>query len=188
MDNRSKILDSALTLFSQKGYNAVGVQQVAQHAGVTKPTLYHYFGNKRGLLGELLKRHYTPFLSAVMAAVEYQGDLPATLQRLAQAILSYAKHNTTFYRMQLAMCFAPADSETYQEVVVYQERLHSMIIDLFQKAAVDHGNMVGRHQSYAVSLIGHLNTYAVLADRGLVERDEKTVYQIVHQFSHGIYS
>ena len=36
--------------FYEKGYDAIGVQEIADAAGVTKPTLYHYFGSKYGLL------------------------------------------------------------------------------------------------------------------------------------------
>lgn len=56
MDNREKILNCALELFHARGYDAVGVQEIAETAGVTKPTLYYYFGNKRGLLEALLSR------------------------------------------------------------------------------------------------------------------------------------
>lgn len=50
MDNRMNILQKALQLFYEKGYDAIGVQEIADAAGVTKPTLYHYFGSKYGLL------------------------------------------------------------------------------------------------------------------------------------------
>ena len=30
-----------------KGYDAVGVQEIVDTAGITKPTLYYYFGSKR---------------------------------------------------------------------------------------------------------------------------------------------
>ena len=43
MDNREKILNCALELFHARGYDAVGVQEIAETAGVTKPTLYYYF-------------------------------------------------------------------------------------------------------------------------------------------------
>ena len=49
MDNRERILQCALELFYAKGYDAVGVQEIAQKAGITKPTLYYYFGSKYGL-------------------------------------------------------------------------------------------------------------------------------------------
>ena len=55
MDNRERILQCALELFYAKGYDAVGVQEIAQKAGITKPTLYYYFGSKYGLLETLLK-------------------------------------------------------------------------------------------------------------------------------------
>ena len=54
MDNRENILTCALELFYQRGYDAVGIQEICQAAGITKPTLYHYFGSKYGLLEVLL--------------------------------------------------------------------------------------------------------------------------------------
>ena len=53
MDNRAEILNAALDLFHARGYDAVGVQEIVERAGVTKPTLY-YFGSKLGLLKSLL--------------------------------------------------------------------------------------------------------------------------------------
>ncbi|MCB5701286.1 TetR/AcrR family transcriptional regulator, partial [Bacteroides fragilis] len=50
MDNRQLIMNSALTLFYESGYDAVGVQQIVDSAGVSKPTMYYYFGSKQGLL------------------------------------------------------------------------------------------------------------------------------------------
>ena len=50
MDNRERILQCALELFYAKGYDAVGVQEIAQKAGITKPTLYYYLKNWSGHL------------------------------------------------------------------------------------------------------------------------------------------
>ena len=54
MENKENILKCALDLFYAKGYDAVGVQEIAEKAGITKPTLYYYFGSKYGLLETLL--------------------------------------------------------------------------------------------------------------------------------------
>ena len=53
MDTRESLLDEALKLFSTRGYEAVGVQEVALRAGVTKPSLYHHFGSKERLVLEV---------------------------------------------------------------------------------------------------------------------------------------
>ena len=48
MDNKEVLLQVALDLFHAKGYDAVGIQEIVDKAGVTKPTLYYYFGSKKG--------------------------------------------------------------------------------------------------------------------------------------------
>ena len=53
--NRAELIDRALELFAAYGYDGVGVQNVCEAAGVTKPTLYHYFQSKRGLLEALMR-------------------------------------------------------------------------------------------------------------------------------------
>ena len=65
MDNRTNLLDCALNLFAARGYDAVGVQEIVEAAGVTKPTLYHYFVNKRGLLDVLLQSGFERLLDEV---------------------------------------------------------------------------------------------------------------------------
>ena len=51
---RSRILDSAATLFLDKGYPATTLTQVADAAGVAADTVLHIFGSKNGLLKEVL--------------------------------------------------------------------------------------------------------------------------------------
>jgi AcrR family transcriptional regulator len=45
MDNKEKIMQCALELFANKGYDGTGIQEITQISEVTKPTLYYYFGN-----------------------------------------------------------------------------------------------------------------------------------------------
>lgn len=70
MDNRQLIMNSALTLFYESGYDAVGVQQIVDSAGVSKPTLYYYFGSKQGLLEALLNEHFQPMEQKLIEASE----------------------------------------------------------------------------------------------------------------------
>lgn len=48
------IMDAALDLFSEKGYAAVGVDEIGAAAGVKGPAIYHYFKGKEAILNELL--------------------------------------------------------------------------------------------------------------------------------------
>lgn len=54
---RERILREATRLFGQQGYAATSVREVVESAGVTKPTLYYYFGNKEGLFEACIQVH-----------------------------------------------------------------------------------------------------------------------------------
>ena len=74
MDNRSTILGHALDLFASRGYDAVGVQEIVDAAGITKPTLYHYFGSKLGLPNTVLEEHFSVLHRSVERAADYHHE------------------------------------------------------------------------------------------------------------------
>jgi AcrR family transcriptional regulator len=187
-NNRSKLLECALGLFSARGYDAVGVQEVANAAGLKKPTLYHYFGSKSGLLKTLLEAHFEELFQSLEKAADYQGDVKTTLTAVCAAYFDFAQKNRSFYRMQLAMWFSPPDSDSFRAVVVINERQQQILEALFIKMAKDHGNMRGRHQAYAATLLGMLNTYIALGLNDYATLDSELVSKAVHQFMHGIFS
>jgi AcrR family transcriptional regulator len=188
MNNRTKILACALKLFAARGYEAVSVQEIVDAAGITKPTLYHYFGSKQGLLTSLITENSAPLYARVEQAAIYTGDLPLILQQVVTAHFIFARENATFYRMQLAMWFAPPSSESYKVVSQVNNKRYRLIEALFVQAARDHGNMKGRQRAYAATLIGTINTYIGLALNGFTELDDRLVRQATHQFMHGIFS
>jgi AcrR family transcriptional regulator len=55
-DARERILDTAYELFSQRGIQAVGVDEVIERAGVAKATLYRHFPSKDELVLAFLKQ------------------------------------------------------------------------------------------------------------------------------------
>ncbi|MBP8858033.1 MAG: TetR/AcrR family transcriptional regulator, partial [Anaerolineaceae bacterium] len=92
-EHRSTILQISLDLFARRGYEAVGIQEIVDSAGITKPTLYHYFGSKSGLLEILLKESFTPFLAKLADAARYSGDVTNTLRAVASYCLQFAGQN-----------------------------------------------------------------------------------------------
>jgi AcrR family transcriptional regulator len=49
-----RILDAALTIFSEKGYVGASMDEIAAEAGLTKPTLYQYFPSKDELFTAMM--------------------------------------------------------------------------------------------------------------------------------------
>ena len=188
MNNRENLLKCALELFASRGYDAVGVQEIADAAGITKPTLYHYFGSKSGLLSALLSEAFEPFFPTLESAARYLGDVTNALRAVAGVYFDFAHQNPVLYRFSLSLSFAPPDSEAFQASRALHAHQQQLLENLFASAARDHGNMQGRQHTYAASFLGIVNTYAVLSLNGNAELDQNRVYVVVHQFMHGIFS
>ena len=54
MDTKKKILDVALTLFSEKGYGNVYVGQIAEGVGIKAPSLYKHYKSKQDIFDAIL--------------------------------------------------------------------------------------------------------------------------------------
>ena len=106
MDNRQLIMEKALELFCARGYDAVGVQEIAEQSGITKPTLYYYFGSKQGLMETILEENSRILEEMLEKAVEEPGDVPQVLYRVARAYFDFAGSHWQFYLFMLPACGA----------------------------------------------------------------------------------
>jgi len=188
MENKDKILNTALILFSKKGYDAVGVQEIAVESGITKPTLYHYYNSKRGLLDAILNKYFNELYEIVLKTAKYEHDITLTLNKITKAFFYFADKNRMFYRMQLSMVFASPESEAREAVHKYNEKIFNIIKNLFKEASMDHGNMKGREKRYAVTFLGMINNYIGFFLNDFINISDQLIYDAVHQFMHGIFS
>ena len=67
---RPQILDAALELFLEHGYEGTSMQAVADHAGVTKPVIYSAFESKDALFRALLEREEEEILDEISSGFE----------------------------------------------------------------------------------------------------------------------
>jgi AcrR family transcriptional regulator len=67
---RPQVLDAALELFLERGYDATSMQAVADKAGVTKPVVYTCFAGKDELFRALLAREEARILGEIESAFE----------------------------------------------------------------------------------------------------------------------
>lgn len=78
-----EILDAALACFTERGFAATRLEDVAQRAGVTKGTLYLYFRNKEELFEAVVRQSLVPYIEGLEAAVLSATEpAPALLKRL----------------------------------------------------------------------------------------------------------
>lgn len=193
MDNRDIILEAALNLFYTRGYDAVGVQEIAERSGVTKPTLYYYFKSKYGLLEQLLESRGGPFMAALHEACIYRGDLRHTLEEEAEVIVGLARTDPKFFTLFTTLYHSPRENEAYQAVRPMVIRLQRETESVFCEASGQLGNMHGRQRQFSLGFIGLIFYYIIMkfetGGYGLpAEISREEISSLVHQFMHGIYS
>jgi len=116
-ETRRAILDATEALLLESDGEAFGVRALAARCGYTAPTIYHYFGDKDGLIDALLEERFARLLAEVRR-VE-QGDDPLeNLRAMLRAYLRFAEANPAFYRVILAGRDGPENSPPSVEATV----------------------------------------------------------------------
>lgn len=71
---KQAVVDTATRLFSQFGYQTVGVDRIISESGVSKMTLYKYFPSKNDLIVEVLKQREAAVAQDLVAFVNRHDD------------------------------------------------------------------------------------------------------------------
>jgi AcrR family transcriptional regulator len=99
-ERRVAILDSALTVFSRRGYHASSIDDIAREAGVSKALIYEHFVSKQDLYAELLEQHAGDLFSALAEAISEAGrSASARLAVGFDAFYGFVEEHRVAWRM-----------------------------------------------------------------------------------------
>lgn len=192
MENRERILQCAEELFCTRGYDAAGIQEIVDRAGVTKPTLYYYFGSKLGLLQAILETKFDKLRPWLGDALKKKGDIRAKLYALGRVFFRFFAEEQKFYRLLMALFYSAQENEAYQAARPYFQEIYRTVVGAFESCADELGNMRGRQRQFAISFIGVMNQYLTLpADQAGQDApgiNEEQIRILVDQFMYGIFS
>lgn len=79
---RQALLDAALAVFSDKGYQPARLQEIAEMAGATRGAIYHHFENKADLYKQLLEEASQQGNLALQTAVAEGGSFADICRRI----------------------------------------------------------------------------------------------------------
>lgn len=94
---RERLLDAAATLLAADG-PTVSTRAICEAAGVTAPTLYHYFGDRDGLLTAVVNHGFSAYLAA-KRSIESTGDPLEDLRRGWDDHVAWGVANPSFYAL-----------------------------------------------------------------------------------------
>lgn len=94
------VLDTALTLFAQRGYHGTALSQIAESLGIRTPSLYNHMRSKQELLETIVGRTLDDVLADFHAAVQGADDPIAALRAATRV---YALRHATHRREALVV-------------------------------------------------------------------------------------
>jgi AcrR family transcriptional regulator len=130
---RERLLQSALTLFTQRGYAATTVRELVAEAGVTKPVLYYYFGSKEGLFLELMRTHFNRIEAMFETYREGRGNVRTRLIDFLDRGFAHVVQNRDFIRLMHAVYFGPPGEAPFFDFDAYHQRFHDRIAEFLEE-------------------------------------------------------
>ena len=121
--SNDRILKKALELFSDKGYDATSVREICEAAGITKPTLYHFYGSKEGVYRALVEGALERFRADILRALSGETSLREQLGRVARAYVDAAAREPDLARFLMALSHNPQHSAPATDFVGFYEGL-----------------------------------------------------------------
>ena len=128
---KEAIRDAAAALFAAKGFAATSTREICERAGITKPVLYYYFGNKEQLYEELVLDTYSEYQKELRRAARRGHTPKERLINVLSAMFSYARRRHNYWRVGFRMVLVPESGSppiNYVEMSQSDERLLAEII------------------------------------------------------------
>lgn len=115
---------AALALFAERGYHGTGIRQLAEAAGLSSASLYHYMGTKEELLVAIMRSSLTGLLEAAeqVARIGDPGDRLVALVELHVRTHALAPEQTRVVDDEVHVLSAPARAE----VVALRDRYEAL--------------------------------------------------------------
>lgn len=150
-ETRSKIIESAIKLFSTRGFNTASVDEICADAGISKGAFYHHFESKQALFLALLDG----WLKIIDSAIEASKDktAPETFLQMTEAFPyifeTAGNHLPMFMEFWLQ---ASRDEKIWQASIAPYRRYDKYFTSLIKKG-VDEGSFVEVNPEIASRLI-----------------------------------
>lgn len=93
---REHLLNTAITLFSRRGYDGASVNEIVDHAGVSKRMVYHYFKSKALLYQEALFYAYSELRNYEQAAIADAKSLEDAVKKLIRVYFGFPREHPKF--------------------------------------------------------------------------------------------
>lgn len=160
LGTRERLAVVAVKLFSEKGYSATSIRDIAKAMGMSISNIYHYCGSKEGVFMEALRRAVEMLLKDIRFVSEL--DLPpiARIKLMLERHLRYVADNNQLARIFVIELLQDVSSEA----LTYSKNAQREIYAIYKKefdAIEQTGALHGRDVTAIIfGIFGVINWFA----------------------------
>ena len=157
---RQEVMDVAARIFSEKGYEATSIQEIAEEVGILKGSLYYYIETKEDLLFGVIKAAYDAALGVVRELERRDGSalelIEALVYRHAEVFAATRVQSSVFFKEFRALS-EERQKEIREAGDIYSRFLRSQIRRGQDAGEIDRGI---NPRLAAIGIIGMMNSMA----------------------------
>lgn len=130
---KKAILNAAIHLFGTKGFEETSIDELAQHAGIGKGTVYSYFRTKREILYAFCEEELEHIRQELTRKTQEDTSLLDQLLTIYVGEFKYISKNREFGRLFLREIVFPKD-EIMKKPQEIEDKFFDLLFPLYKKA------------------------------------------------------
>ena len=187
MPTKERILYAALNLFAEKGYDGVGVDLIAENAGLKGPSLYRHFKGKEDIFQSLINlvaSHYEEGFGLNKKPEEFPKNMDELIEN-AMGRIQFTMYDDVVRKTRRIMAMEQFRSKQMAELTsrYHLENLQRMYAGIFA-GMMERGILKKDDPEYlALEFVAPVSLLIHMYDRQ-PEREEEVLYKIRKHFEH----
>jgi AcrR family transcriptional regulator len=160
---RQAIVEAAIGVFAQHGFDAATTDDIARAARLSKGGLYWHFKSKDDILATILMQLFDQELGVLQGLVAAEGAVATRLHQLvAQGVADVLQLEQLLPVMLEFYALAARKSDVRQFLQQYYQHYHELLMQLFEQGFARGEFHHGTAEAAAITLIAQLEGMGLL--------------------------
>ncbi len=164
MNNKEKIFNVSIDLFSKHGYDGVSIRQIAGEVGIKESSIYNHYKSKESILDSILDYYIFEMTKEEIPVAQADKNLDVSFDY--------------FYRTGLELYISKLSEEKMMKItrIMLIESYHNEKIRNFVKTSI---------VEYAI--LGWIELFELMKEKGLIEKDSNTKQLAESFYYYGLF-
>jgi AcrR family transcriptional regulator len=98
-ETKTRIINAARKLFSEKGFDGVSMEDIAQASGVRKSLIYYYFPSKEVLFEEIWINVIDELENDIFSEVEGESNIARSIKKLIKKYIEFVMNKSEISKL-----------------------------------------------------------------------------------------